>query len=87
MDVTCPRCGSTDLFGVSGISAGCEYSQTVCDDCGHAYGDGLPDEAAVPLPEGFSDCGRCAGSGGNGYGLDCRPCQGRGIVAETGSAA
>jgi hypothetical protein len=81
--VTCPRCGSTDLTGLTGVSAGCEWDQTLCDDCEHRWGDGLPDEAARPLPEGFTDCQRCDGAGGQGYGGNCRACAGRGIVAVT----
>lgn len=77
-DRKCPRCGSPDdLMHVGGEHA----CQTRCGDCAHTWGDGYPDSQERPLPDGFVDCPRCDGLGGQPYSLsNCRTCNGDGIV-------
>lgn len=79
-DDVCPRCGSNDLTSYSGVSAGCEWGQTSCDDCEHKWGDGLPDSQDRLLPVGYEDCGYCTGEG-EYVGIRCKKCAGHGIVA------
>lgn len=77
---TCPRCESTDLTGLSFSTTHGDADQTQCDDCGHVWGDGLPDSQAKRLPDGFEDCSLCEGIGERFGVYACGRCHGAGIV-------
>lgn len=77
--VKCPRCESTDIESLAIESPHGDADQTICNDCEHRWGDGFPDAAGRPLPDGFRDCPDCEGTGdARGYG--CGSCKGHGVV-------
>lgn len=78
--MVCPRCGSADHKGLSGISGGVEWSQAECSDCEHRWGDGLPDSQERPLPDGMVDCWNCEGRGA--FPVPCPTCRDQGIIPE-----